>query len=44
MIIAIFIVTAIISKSAMAFPQNIKYDDYGGGNILCSTEKEAGYR
>ena len=44
MIFPIFIMTAIISKSTMAFPQNINNDDYEGGGILCSSEKEAGYR
>ena len=44
MIFAIFIVTTIISEAAIAFPQNINYDDYGGDTFLCSTEAKSGYR
>ena len=44
MVFAIFIMTAIILESSTAFPQNINNDDYDGVNILCKSEKEAGYR
>ena len=44
MVFAIFIMTSIILESSTAFPQNINSDDYDEGNILCTSEKEAGYR
>ena len=45
MVFTIFIMTTIILESSTAFPQTINNDDYyDGGNFLCSSEKEAGYR
>ena len=44
MIFAIFIVTAMISESAMGFPQNTEFDDYSGNTFLCATEANSGYR
>ena len=43
MIFEIFIVTAIISETAMGFPQSINFDDYDE-TFLCSTEEKSGYR
>ena len=44
MIFEIFIVTAMISETAMGFPQNTNFDDYSDETILCSTEAKSGYR